>query len=153
MISSLTDSIFHSLRGEWSIERTIYSFQGDFLGSFIGKALYKEIAPNLLHYREEGVLRREECESCAFKDYYYFYDKGISIFFDRDLTRLFYEMQFESERSYPVCGKGIHHCKEDVYTMSYTFFSEKEYSTKVSVMGPRKNYDINSVLNFLQLLS
>ncbi len=136
--------IFQSLIGEWSIQRTIHSFQGNLLGTFTGKALYKESSPFLLHYHEEGCLHSEQCESCAFKDYYFLYNKGIEIYFDPKLTRLFHVMEFEVGDGYPYQVKGIHYCGEDVYSMSYVFISKKEYEVMVFVKGPRKNYRISS---------
>ncbi|MES2198600.1 MAG: DUF6314 family protein [Chlamydiota bacterium] len=139
-------SIFDSLPGTWSIQRTIYSFQNELLGTFTGKALYKESSTHLLHYREEGLLHRDGCESCAFKDYYYSYKEGIEIYFDFKLTRLFHKMEFELGDNFPFQARGVHHCGEDLYDMSYTFISKEEYRTTVSVKGPRKNYIINSAL-------
>lgn len=136
--------IFQSLIGEWSLQRTIHSFQGNLLGTFTGKALYKESSPLLLHYREEGCLQSRQCESCAFKDYYFLYNQGIEIYFDPKLTRLFHSMEFEASNGYPYQARGIHYCVEDVYTMSYIFTSLKEYRAIVSVKGPRKNYIITS---------
>ncbi len=141
--------IFQSLIGGWSIQRTIRSSEGTLLGTFTGKALYKEISPHLLHYREEGLLHSEQCKSCAFREYYFLYDEDIKIYFDLKLTRLFHKMECEISDTYPFYASGVHHCGEDVYNMSYVFISQKEYTTTVSVKGPRKNYLITSV--FLKL--
>src|SRR5690349_4576214 len=99
MIPDLIEELFHSLKGEWTLERGIYSFEGEALGSFSGKASYKEISPSLLHYREEGLLRSLGCESCAFREYYFHYNKDLSIYFDARLERLFYALEFVKEGS------------------------------------------------------
>lgn len=143
-------SIFYALLGEWSIQRAIHSFQGDFLGTFSGKALYKAISPQLLHYREEGMFYREQSRLCTFKDYYFLYNEGIKIYFDLELTRLFYAMEFQSQDAYPFQAGGMHYCGEDTYQMHYIFNSKEEHTITVSVNGPRKNYVItsNSFLDF-----
>ncbi|MBS0627069.1 MAG: hypothetical protein JSS09_02535 [Verrucomicrobia bacterium] len=137
--------IFQSLIGGWSIERNIHSFEGNLLGTFVGKALYKEISPHLLHYREEGLLHSEQCKSCAFKEYYFVYDGEIKIYFDLKLARLFHKMEYEVSDTYPFYAKGVHYCGNDVYDMSYVFTSKQEYTTTISVKGPRKSYLIQSV--------
>ena len=147
MTSESPHLIFQSLLGKWSLHRTIYSFQGDLLGTFTGKALYKEASPHLLHYREEGLLHSDQCESCAFKDYYFLYKEGIEVYFDFKLSRPFHKMEFKEENTYPFHAKGLHHCGEDIYSMEYLFTSKDEYVTTVSVKGPRKNYIITSVLD------
>lgn len=138
--------MIQSLLGEWSLQRTIYSFGGDLLGTFAGRALYKEMSPHLLHYREEGVLNNQQCESCAFKDYYFLYKEGVEVYFDLKLSRFFHKMEFNEGNTYPFYAKGIHHCGEDIYSIEYAFISEDEYKTAVSVKGPRKNYIITSGL-------
>jgi hypothetical protein len=139
---------FQSLAGKWSIQRTINSSHSDLLGTFTGEALYKKSSDLLLHYREEGLLERAQCESsCAFREYYFFYNKEIEVYFDAKLTRLFHKIELKLEERYPLKAEAKHYCGEDVYNMAYTFVSEREYRTIVSVKGPRKDYVINSTYN------
>lgn len=137
--------LFSSLEGSWVLERTIVSFEGTVLGTYLGKATYKPTSnPNLLHYREEGQLKMQDSTSCAFKDYYFLYKDGIELYFDSNLTQFFYKMEFlELERGI-LQSKGIHYCGKDVYKATFTFNSSSVYMSEFIVEGPRKNYIIKS---------
>ena len=133
-------SIFKALEGKWNFHRTISNY-----GIIEGAATFKKsaIEPHLLHYREEGVLKREDGEHFqVYRDYLYRYKNDrISVFFAEKTERLFHVLEFRDATT----AVARHICSSDVYDATYKFRLEDEFELSYRVKGPKKDYSITTL--------
>ncbi len=139
LINEVSQIIFPQLPGNWSFLRNFST--GDHV---VGKACFKETAPNLLHYQEQGVLIHQGGQFTVYRDYFYSFDRlsnEINVYFARNqqpddlLHTLFFQ-----EAINPIIAAGRHLCKNDCYEVSYHFLSEYRFEVIYRVKGPRKDY-------------
>ena len=119
------------LRGSWRIVRTIGA-----QGALRGAAAFTEIAPGLLHYREDGILCLPDGSSFeSFREYRYrLENETIRVAFADG--RPFHDLAFTS----PVRAVGSHACGGDFYAAAYAFSPPGGFTLEWTVTGLRKNY-------------
>ncbi|MEX1013402.1 MAG: DUF6314 family protein [Waddliaceae bacterium] len=132
-------NIFRALEGKWNFHRTISNY-----GIIRGVATFKKsaIESHLLHYREEGVLKRENGEHFqVYRDYLYRYKNNrISVFFPEKTERLLHVLEFLDATT----AVARHVCSCDVYDATYNFSLEDEFELSYLVNGPSKGYLITT---------
>jgi Family of unknown function (DUF6314) len=143
--------VFAALEGSWSLQREISG-----AGSMEGAADFRRVGADLLHYREQGVLRLDSgWTGEASREYFYLLEPGpdgpdIRIAFavrDRPgetLHRL--RLHTAPEARWPAAGQDVHLCSRDVYQGTYNFVDPDHYTTRVVVTGPAKDYTISTAL-------
>jgi hypothetical protein len=145
-MKNYTMQIFKILKGQWNFKRTISKF-----GNVRGVAVFEEIAPGALHYREDGLLLMEgnHKPQKIYKEYYYFYlkkEKKIIVRFSKveEQESFFHVLTFEKrniDRNYPVLfAMGEHKCVDDFYEVSYLFFNDDKFKIIFNLRGPKKDY-------------
>ncbi len=160
----LTYTYFKNWAGKWQVYREIkYSKPTDTLASrpdfFCNNAVFQGIADFTLldryvySYLEQGKIKIFRSGTFftanASKRYIYIYKSGaISVFFYSSQIhkrKLFHDIVFIN----PKQAKGIHYCKSDIYKIYYNFVKKTQFEVKYDILGPDKNYSINT--NFLKL--
>lgn len=134
----LEAEIFARLEGTWRLERAV----GD-LGTFTGVAVFQAQAPDVLRYREDGILLQESGISLpGYREYdYHLGTDGLAIHFVEAHRRgaLYVALRFSGTGS--ACrAEATHLCPPDVYRHRMTWLAEGGFSTVVDVEGPRKSY-------------
>jgi hypothetical protein len=130
-------SIFRSLEGQWQLTRTISN-----KGSMTGTALFTKTTPQLLHYREEGVLTLANGTShnASQKYIYRLLDNKISVFVAETPERLLHDLEFDAD-----VATGKHLCLLDCYNATYKFLNEHSFTLTYKVNGPQKDYTIHTL--------
>ncbi len=140
-------AIFESLKGIWIFERKISEN-----GVVKGKAIFEEVKPDILNYREKGTWLRLNQTFEISKEYQYQYhpeNDKITVFFSDKPLRVFYEMNFisfaDEKDSGHVSATGKHLCKKDTYKAQYKFINKNKFLLFYHVIGPKKNYTSETV--------
>jgi hypothetical protein len=132
--------IFQSLEGKWNFHRTISGY-----GTIVGAATFKKSAmeSHLFHYREEGLLKRENGEQFqVYREYLYRYKNNhISVFFAEEVKRLLHILEFQDTTT----AIARHLCLCDIYEATYKFSTKDEFTLAYDVNGPNKNYLMKTV--------
>lgn len=141
-----TTQIFRLLEGLWRLHRIIPEH-----GSLLGTAVFKTegLDKDSLHYREEGTFTSKEGESShSYREYLYRYsDNKISVFFDREGSRLLHTLEFSGPEPFPrpVFATSTHLCICDTYKATYTFLHPDEFHLDYIVKGPKKDYQMHTI--------
>lgn len=140
--STIEAAIFARLEGEWRLERRM----GD-LGTFTGVAVFRPCAPDVLRYREDGVLLQENGISLpGYREYdYRLAPDGIAIHFADAHRRgaLYVTLRF-SGLAAAYEAQATHLCAPDTYRHRMIWHADDRFSTVVAVEGPRKSYTLAS---------
>lgn len=129
--------LFAALPGGWTLARVLPG-----IGRMNGTARFHELAPALLHYREDGQLTLEGGKSLTvFREYHYRLEDGqIRICFaEPGEPRTFHVLRLAGD-----IASDVHLCGEDTYTGRYEFTDEDRFSVRMQVTGPRKGYSIHT---------
>ena len=133
-------SLFHSLVGAWDFERVVSG-----QGAMTGRAVFSPEGPDLMHYREDGVLTLDHGGRFDFfRDYdYRLSGEGIAVAFTdgRPFHRLLFDPAAEG---YPRRATAGHACEADLYRGIYCFEGPDRYAVEWGVTGPRKDYTIRT---------
>jgi hypothetical protein len=139
--------LFHSLAGEWRLSRSIPGS-----GSVTGVARFHPLAPDVLRYEEEGVLRLDSGAALAVRrEYRYVLEPGgIRVMFaapgaSGDTLHVL-RLAGGSDRSWPAVATAVHLCGADTYAGEYRFESASRITIAMLVRGPAKRYRIETVL-------
>lgn len=127
------EGIFRSLGGVWRFTRQIKG-----CGKMSGTATFIQKSPNLLLYREDGLLKLNDGPVFeSYRNYIYELknDKITALFED---GRFFHELEFDGG----VVARGHHECGLDLYRASYHFETPNAFSLQWAVTGPKKDYTI-----------
>ena len=126
--------------GEWSLHRTIEDRLSGKSGELTGKVAMKRGDVAGLIYREEGQLRYgDEPPLTASRIYHWNEGKAgrIEVLFQDG--RSFHD--FSLDRTMPEAS---HFCDPDMYYVTYDLSRWPEWSSAWRVVGPRKNYRMQS---------
>ncbi|GAA4668796.1 MULTISPECIES: DUF6314 family protein [Amycolatopsis] len=132
--------LFAALPGEWALSRELPG-----LGSMTGTARFRPAGPDLLHYREDGVLTLAGGSSHeVFREYHYRLEEGqIRICFaEPGPPRTFHVLRLAET---PGAATDVHLCGQDTYVGEYEFPGEDRFTVRMRVTGPKKNYSIHTV--------
>ncbi len=131
--------LFASLEGAWSMSRVI-----PFKGRVSGTAKFQSVKPEVLHYHEQGKLilepRGEEMQ--VSRDYWYTLSGDtINVYFNKELDQQFQELKFDDSLKTATAS---HLCINDCYDASYTFNLPSEFEIRYKILGPAKDYFIET---------
>ncbi|MEM9468816.1 MAG: DUF6314 family protein [Pseudomonadota bacterium] len=131
----MKSKLFHSLVGNWLIERTITPG-----GVFIGTATFENLSDTVLSYQEEGEMTLDRGTVLyPIKAYQWRLEEGqISIYFDDGETKgqLFHQLGFLSDHE----AAASHWCDPDNYQSHYVFDLPQCFEITHEVKGPKKAY-------------
>jgi len=133
--------IFLRLSGKYSIKRVI-SNHG--YGEGVGYFLHDN--PNELLYKEELKIHYSnyDYQILAVKEYRYILENNnIVKYFITPENNLFYHLDFIDNSK----AIGNHLCDKDQYNATYIFLSSDSFSLNYQILGPQKNYNINTVFS------
>lgn len=127
-------TVFDMLKGAWSYQRTISDY-----GTIDGEAVFALTEPDVLHYREKGLLQLTDGPVLeAHQEYVYRLEEDehlLSVYF-RD-GRLFHHLAFGDDGR---TASGDHLCKMDFYQAAYRFNGPEAFTLTYNVKGPKKDY-------------
>lgn len=123
--------------GKWSIDRDISIY-----GRVHGEASFARVSgkSTVLRYFEEVNLHTGK----GHRQYLYkFENDQVNVYFDDGENKgdLFHKLSLDSDDS----ATGDHLCKKDFYRCIYSFISEDSFSIQYTVVGPKKDYTIETV--------
>lgn len=130
---------FLKLPGKYHIKRTI-----DNHGYGEGISYFLQINTNELLYKEELNFHYHGCDNeiLAVKEYKYILENnGITKYFTDEKSSLFYQLDFVDNTK----AIGSHLCGRDKYNATYIFLDSDSFSLTYEVLGPKKNFNINTV--------
>lgn len=133
--------LFLKLPGKYTVKRII-----DNHGCGDGVASFLQINPNELLYKEELNFYYHDYDNkiLAVKEYkYIFENNGITKYFTDENNRLFYRLDFINKENIKIMGS--HLCGNDQYNATYIFLNPDSFSLTYEVLGPKKNFNINTV--------
>ncbi|MCP3659441.1 MAG: hypothetical protein GY830_03635 [Bacteroidetes bacterium] len=138
----MLEDLFYNLKGQWHLIKNL----GDF-GIMEGNACFKLIEDHILHFRESGiVIRDDKNQNKVYRDYMYKLDKKtnqILVYFSSNnkINNLFQTLVFDKnfKKAY-----GSHICNLDFYDSNYEFNNENNFKITYKVNGPKKNFQIIS---------
>lgn len=142
----LADRVFTLLLGSWSIERDIRP-----KGTFVGTATFKQSAPDVLEYSEEGTLTLNDGQTMIGERLhtYRLHEDRIEVLFADGLNngQHFVDINFPADPSadWPICSGDTHYCLKDTYKAMFCFETEDEFDITYTVCGPNKDYVSHSV--------
>lgn len=143
MSSIYNFKMFSSLKGEWLLERFVY-LEDNSLVTMTGAVDFSLLEKDSFKYQERVSIyfpdRTERIK--GYKEYCYKYRKGgIEIYF-LESHLLFHRIIFKNS----LIGTASHQCKEDVYSGLYNFNQKGTIKISYKVLGPSKNYTIETTL-------
>lgn len=167
-MSTPTSRIFHSLLGNYRLQRTIKHTDSSMNGRAFevsGTASFSTTGPAEYLYEESGTMIERNTgyeptigNLSATKRYWYRYAERsdeIAIFFDdRDgnTNRLFHKLQVlvDSENK-ASCASGSHLCGSDMYNADYVF-GDDQLTIEYRVDGPNKKYTSQTNLTLVKCM-
>lgn len=145
---NLEEKIFHFLRGNWTFYR-LTNGQGEMWG----KAYFTDFLEDFprLQYKEAGTfVTPQKVQIPFYQNYIYILrNNKIKVYFNslQKKEDLFYILEFyDGNKAF-----GDHVCGNDKYQATYTFLNENQFTLQYKVVGPRKNYLIET--NFQRQLA
>ncbi|HWC83180.1 MAG TPA: DUF6314 family protein [Pseudonocardiaceae bacterium] len=135
--------LFAGLAGDWTLTRDLPDN-----GSMTGTARFREFEPAVLHYREDGTLVLPGGRSLeVYREYHYRLEEGqIRICFaEPGPPRTFHVLRLPGSHGAADTASDVHLCGDDVYTGEYSFVDEDQFSVRMRVRGPRKDYESRTV--------
>lgn len=132
--------LLRQLSGRWIFER-----QTPGLASMSGIAELTALGPDLSTYVEHGTLKMATGGSFAFSRRYRYLatENSLDILFDEEPPRLYQSVRL-AENGDGWSGSGYHRCAEDDYRSSYSFELPHGFVTSHRVVGPKKDYVIET---------
>lgn len=142
--------IFQSLIGDWTLSRVL----SPDIGTMTGTARFRELGPNLLHYREDGQLELATGHvGHAYREYHYcLEDEQIRVCFVEPDTfgRTLHTLRFAGSA---VEATDVHLCGQDTYTGRYWFETPDRFTIEMTILGPNKDYSTHTIYNRKQMMS
>lgn len=138
--------VFHSLIGDWALSRVLHPG----IGTMTGTARFRELEPNLLHYREDGRLELATGHvGHAYREYHYVLDDGapgeerIRVCFVESGTagRTLHTLRLAGPT---VEATDVHLCNQDTYAGRYWFETPDRFTIEITVLGPHKDYSTHT---------
>jgi hypothetical protein len=130
--------LFAALPGEWTLTRELPG-----TGRMRGTARFRESAPALLHYREDGRLDLDDGQSLeVFREYHYRLEDGLIriCFAEPGPPRTLHVLRLRD-----TSASDVHLCGADTYTGHYTFEDDDRFIVDMRVTGPHKDYSTHTV--------
>ncbi len=141
--------VFQSLIGDWTLSRTL---KPD-IGTMTGTARFRELEPNLLHYREDGHLELATGHvGQAYREYHYcLKDEQIHVCFVEPgaFGRVLHTLRLAESPEKTVEVADVHVCNEDSYAGRYRFEMPDRFTIEMTVLGPTKDYSTYTIYNRL----
>ncbi|KIJ88634.1 DUF6314 family protein [Rickettsia asembonensis] len=139
--SIFAKEIFLRLSGKYRINRIIDNYgYGEGIAYFLLKSL------NELIYKEELQIHYNDYDHqiLANKEYRYILENNnIVKYFAKAENSLFHSLDFiDNSRA-----TGSHLCGSDEYNATYIFLNPDSFTLNYRVLGPQKDYNINTVFN------
>lgn len=131
--------VFGSLVGRWEFERVIEPG----VGKVTGVAIFRPVAADRLHYREDGRISLASGYAAAvFREYVYLLedDRIVVCFADGERPGAVLHTLGLRDAGAGSCGVDVHHCGADVYRGTYQFRDADRFSVVMRVTGPAKDY-------------
>lgn len=134
--------VFGSLVGRWEFDRVIEPG----VGKVTGVATFRPVAPDRLHYREDGRISLAGGHTAAvFREYVYLLedDRILVCFADGERPGAVMHtlgLRDAGDAGAGSCGVDVHHCGADVYEGTYQFRGADRFSVVMRVTGPAKDY-------------
>ncbi len=132
--------LFKGLEGCWRLNRNIPN-----RGIVSGLATFMRVNPTTLHYHEVGKMKLDGFENSmdVTRSYWYAYtsDDDIKVYFDSELSQLFQALKFDESVSRATSS---HLCIADTYDATYQFALPTTFSIRYKVLGPEKDYYIET---------
>jgi len=132
-VRQMEQSLYDTLRGNWSVNRVIDDRKGDQKGTFTGTAHFAGVNGTLL-YTEEGHLSFAGTLMRAERRYHWLCEGQTA-----DVS---YEDGSFFHRLTVLDGLATaeHQCGEDLYRATYAFQSANDWQVTWRGSGPRKDY-------------
>ena len=128
-------------QGDWKLHRVISGF-----GEMAGQATFRLNSGNdpRLDYKEAVMLPSVgEQKANAFREYEYrMTDAGFDIFFSDGATKDQLFLSFVFAQASTLTSH--HLCIKDHYNAEFVFLSDNEFELSFSVVGPKKDYSIQT---------
>ncbi|MFP3012229.1 MAG: DUF6314 family protein [Rickettsia sp.] len=139
--SIFAKEIFSRLSGKYRINRIIDNYgYGEGMAYFLPENL------NELIYKEELQIHYNDYDHqiLANKEYRYILENNnIVKYFAKAENSLFHRLDFiDNSRAI-----GSHLCGSDEYNATYIFLNPDSFTLNYQVLGPQKDYNINTVFN------
>jgi len=138
------EKIFFSLEGKWGFTRSTNGF-----GNMKGHAFFSPLSGSIpsFSYREEGIFETSYGGDLLFyREYLYLLHEGkIDIYFaiHQKKQGLFHTLAFSPHGN--SCSASVHLCGKDLYTPTYTFLDEDNFTLEHKVKGPQKDLVIQTL--------
>ena len=158
--------LFQSLIGDWALSRVIDIG----IGTMTGTARFRQLEPNLLHYREDGRLQLATgYQGDAHREYHWVLEDGVledgvledgrlkdgglrdGVLAEEQIRVCFVEpgsvgrtlhtLRFAESA---VVATDVHQCGQDAYTGRYRFDTPDRFTIEMTVHGPTKDYSTHT---------
>ena len=129
----MTQPLYDSLRGNWSINRVIDDRRAQQKGKFVGVASFCGQAGTLL-YTEEGELDLGGAKMRASRRYQWSF-QGLTVSVAYADGQPFHEFDLSGNTA-----TASHLCGDDTYYGEYAFYLPDQWQVIWTVSGPRKDY-------------
>ena len=131
--------------GDWRVQRVISGF-----GEIAGQATFQvnDVRDDYLDFKEAMVLssaqnKGQDQKLNAFRTYQYrMTDEGFDIFFSDGATKGDLFLSFAFAQASVLTSH--HLCIKDHYDAKFEFLSDNEFELSFSVIGPKKDYSIQT---------
>ncbi len=128
-----------TMLGVFDLRRGV--FPGDI--KMQGRACFSKISDDAYEYREMGEYEKPEDNQKFFQNQTYVWGESMLRILRVDKSVL-HEFSFGEDESYPLLLWHTHQCKNDIYKIKLNIISENEFTTEYVVLGPKKDYQVNS---------
>lgn len=125
--------------GQWQLDRVVTDRLGGQEGRFVGAAVLSPLGADRLEYAETGQLRIGSAPAmAATRSYQWAFQGGLVL------------VAFDDGRPFHSFAPGIdaagtaHLCGADMYRVSYGFSAWPVWTADWQVLGPRKDYTLQS---------
>ncbi len=142
-------TIFQSLPGDWTLVRDLGP-TGQFKGDVTFHPTEPE-NPQILRYREEGVLERGDGKQFdGYREYDFVLHEdppAIELLFRDPLSfgNRYVLLQFGKDTTDGLYARDIHPCGEDFYHHCMIWYDENHFETKIKITGPKKDHLLHSI--------